>query len=129
MHNAQDLINTIKQISNEAMEASQPSDFYFGKVISTSPLKIMIDQKLILGSAHLVLTRNVTDYKVNVSVDWNTDTKSGGSGDSSFASHYHDIKGKKSMTIHNALVVGDNVILVKKKGGQKYLVYDRMVTQ
>jgi hypothetical protein len=31
------------------------------------------------------------------------------------------------MTIHNALKVGDEVILLKKKGGQKYLVLDRVV--
>jgi hypothetical protein len=33
----------------------------------------------------------------------------------------------KTITIHNALVVGDEVILLKKKGGQKYIVLDRVV--
>lgn len=41
--------------------------------------------------------------------------------------HTHDITGKKEITIHNGLAVGDEVILLKQKGGQKYLVLDRVV--
>ena len=127
MLNNVDLLNAFKKAALEAVNASQPSDFCFGKVTSVKPLKISIDQKMTLGAAQLVLTRNVTDFKTEVTIDWLTETKSGGSGDSSFASHSHAVSGKKEMTIHNALQVGDEVILLKKKGGQKYLVYDRVV--
>lgn len=127
MLNNVDLLNTFKKAALEAVNASQPSDFCFGKVTSVKPLKISVDQKMTLGAAQLVLTRNVTDFKTEVTIDWLTETKSGGSGDSSFASHSHAVSGKKEMTIHNALQVGDEVILLKKKGGQKYLVYDRVV--
>ena len=127
MRDANDLLNIIKKVAIQAVNASQPSDFYFGKVISTNPLKISVEQKMTLGAAQLVLTRNVTDFKTKITVDWSTETKSGGSGDSSFASHAHSVSGKKEMTIHNALQVGDEVILLKKKGGQKYLVLDRVV--
>lgn len=127
MLDANDLLNIVKKAAVEAVNASQPSDFCFGKVTSAKPLKILVEQKMTLGAAQLVLTRNVTDFKTKVTVDWTTGTKSGGSGESSFASHTHDISGKKEMTIHNALQVGDEVILLKKKGGQKYLVLDRVV--
>ena len=110
-----------------AVDASQPSDFCFGKVISAKPLKISVEQKMTLGAAQLVLSRNVTDYKTKITISWATGTKSGGSGDSSFASHDHSVAGTKEMTIHNALQVGDEVILLKKKGGQKYLILDRVV--
>jgi hypothetical protein len=125
--NVNDLLNSIKKAAKEAVDASQPSDFYFGKVVSSSPLKISVEQKMTLSSAQLVLTRNVTNYKTKVTVDWSTKSESGGSGESSFASHTHDISGTKELTIHNALQVGDEVILLKKKGGQKYLVLDRVV--
>ena len=127
MRDANDLLNIIKKAALEALNASQPSDFCFGKVTSANPLKISVEQKMTLGAAQLVLTRNVTDFKTKVTVDWTTETKSGGSGESSFASHTHAVSGKKEMTIHNALQVGDEVILLKKKGGQKYLVLDRVV--
>lgn len=127
MLDANDLLIAIKKAAKEAVEADQPCDFCFGKVTSASPLKILVEQKMTLGVAQLVLTRNVTDFKTKVTIDWTTGTKSGGSGDSSFASHSHSVSGKKDITIHNGLAVGDEVILLKQKGGQKYLVLDRVV--
>lgn len=128
MLDANDLLNIVKKAAVEAVNASQPSDFCFGKVTSAKPLKILVEQKMTLGAAQLVLTRNVTDFKTKVTVDWLTGTRSGGSGESSFASHTHAVSGTKELTIHNALQVGDEVILLKQKGGQKYLVLDRVVS-
>ena len=122
-----DLLNAVKKAALDAVNAGQPSDFCYGKVTSVNPLKILVEQKMPLGSAQLILSRNVTDYKTKVTIDWATESKSGGSGDSSFASHNHSISGTKEMTVHNSLQIGDEVILLKKKGGQKYLVLDRVV--
>ena len=105
MRDSTDLLNIVKKAALDAINASQPSDFCFGKVTSVKPLKILVEQKMTLGAAQLVLTRNVTDFKTKVTVD----------------------SERKEMTIHNALQVGDEVILLKKKGGQKYLVLDRLV--
>ena len=104
--NGTDLLNIIKKAAIEAVNASQPSDFCYGKVTSVSPLKISIEQKMTLGVAQLVLTRNVTDFKTKVS---------------------DELGYKKEMTIHNGLQVGEEVVLMKQKGGQKYLVLDRVV--
>ena len=41
--------------------------------------------------------------------------------------HSHNIKGKKKITIHNALAKGDEVILLRQQGGQKYIVVDKVV--
>ena len=127
MLDGNDLLKIIKKAAVDAINASQPSDFCFGKVISASPLKISIEQKMTLGAAQLILTRNVTDYKTKISVDWETETKSGGLYDAAFESHSHQISGEKEVTIHNALQFGDDVVLLKQKGGQKYLVLDRVV--
>ena len=122
-----DLVIAMKQAAVDAINTSQPSDFCFGTVVGVSPLKILVEQKMTLGTAQLILTRNVTDYKIPITVNWESETKSGGSGDSSFASHTHSVSGQKELTIHNALKLEDEVILLKQKGGQKYLVLDRMV--
>jgi hypothetical protein len=102
---ANDLLNIVKRAAVEAVNASQPSDYCFGKVVSSKPLKISVEQKMTLGAAQLILTRNVTDFKTNVT----------------------EVSEKKEITIHNALQIGDEVILLKQKGGQKYLVLDRVV--
>lgn len=150
MLDANDLLNTVKKAALDAVNASQPSDFYFGKVTSASPLKILVEQKMTLGAAQLVLTRNVTDFKTNVTVNWKTgaaldthehefsgDIGEGGEDSHTHSlsgsvgsvdlTHSHSVSGKKELTVHNALQIGDEVILLKQKGGQKYLVLDRVV--
>ena len=128
MLNSNDLYDVIKAAAIKAVEASQPCDFLYGKVTSVSPLKVYIDQKMTLGSAQLVLTRNVMDYTVPVSVAWETSIETGGKEAASFAPHSHTVSGIKEITILNGLKVDDKVILLKKKGGQKYLILDKVVS-
>lgn len=132
MLDANNLVGLIKQAAKEAVDAGQDCDFCYGTVTSESPLKILVEQKMELTSAQLILCRNVTNYEtaVNVtvsSVDWLTEEKSGGSGNAEFAAHKHSIKGVKSIVINNGLKIGEKVVLVRKKGGQEYLVLDRVV--
>lgn len=117
----------IKKAAVEAVSASKPTAIVYGKVISTSPLKINVEQKMTLTAAQLVLTRNVTEYKVYMTVDHVTENKSGGRGDASFDSHNHEYKGKKEFTVHHGLIVGDEVVMIQMQGGQKYIVIDRVV--
>ncbi|MCB7269607.1 DUF2577 domain-containing protein [Longicatena sp. 210702-DFI.1.194] len=127
---ANDLLVSIKKAAQEAAEAGQPADFCFGKVTSAKPLKILVEQKMTLGEAQLVLTRNVTDYKTKITGGnvqnyyYTGDIESGTAPVS--PSHVHAV-GKITVTIHNALTVGEEVVLMKQKGGQKYLVLDRVV--
>lgn len=115
MLDATDLLNAVKKAAVDATNAGQPTDFLFGKVTSAKPLKILVEQKMTLSVAQLVLSRAVTDYRTRVTIDWEADDQS------------NSIKGTKEMTVRNALKTGDEVILLKKKGGQKYLVLDRVV--
>ncbi len=89
MLDAKDLLKAIKKAAVEAVEASQPTDFCFGEVLSTSPLKIKIEQKLTLGKAQLIMTERTSRF--------------------------------------SPLETGDGVVLLKKKGGQKYLILDKVV--
>lgn len=120
-------VEAVKRAAVEAVEAGKPVNVVFGTVISTSPLKIQADQKSIYTSKMLVLSRNVTDYDVYMTVDHLTDSRSGGSGDSSFAAHTHGYTGKKKFRVHNALGVGEKVVLLRIQGGKKFLVLDRVI--
>ena len=126
MPDAVGLVKVIKKAATEAQNATKPVEVCFGKVTSDAPLKILVEQKMLLGEAQLVLCQNVTDFTTEVTVNWLTENKNGGSGAESFASHNHSVRGRKNITIHNGLVVGDEVVLIRQQGGQKYIVMDKI---
>ena len=83
---------------------------------------------MVLGEQLLVLARNVTDYMTTVTVQWITGTgvlPSNG-GTAVPPPHVHGVAGTQSLTVHNALEVGDEVILIRQQGGQKFIVVDRI---
>ena len=104
MLDSNNFLEIIKRAAVDADEQAQPCDFLFGTVTSADPLKIRVEQKMELGEAQLILTRNVSDYKVRIERE----------GEPEF-----EIK------IKNALKVGEQVVLLKQRGGQKFLVQDR----
>lgn len=104
MYDVKDILYAIKKAALDAVDARQDCDFIYGKVISIEPLTINIAQGIDLTEKQLVLTRNVTDYETSIVLD-----------------------GTHDVTIKNALQEGEVVILLRKKGGQKYLVLDRVV--
>ena len=118
--------NAIKQLSQAVNEQGKPTDIRYGTVVSTSPLKVQISAELTLPQSVLVVPRSLTDYTVNVSMNWNTGNSSGGAGESAFASHSHSVSGTKSITIHNGLKVGDKVLLLRQQGGQSYIILDKI---
>lgn len=117
MYDSSDLIKTMKQLAIEAVESLKPVNVLFGKVISTSPLKVQVEQKLTLTKEQLVLTRNVTNY--NTSLYLNAST-------SSVEDHKHTLKGTFNVTVNNGLNVNDEVILLRMQQGQKYIIIDRI---
>lgn len=143
MPDANELVETLKRAAVEAVEAGKLVNVYFGEVVSASPLKINVEQKMILGEKQLILSRNVTDFSTMVTVDWTSesslsthshtvkgDNGSGGSIDLNTGSknlaHTHKITGKKKIIIHNGLGVGDEVILIRQQEGQRFIVVDRI---
>ena len=130
MPDAVELMKTIKRAALDAVKASKPVEVCFGKVTSASPLKILVEQKLPLGEGQLILTRNVTNFKTyitggNIKNYYYTGSDTDGGTASVVPSHVHAI-GKVQITVHNGLVVGDEVILIRQQGGQKYIVVDRI---
>ena len=130
-----DMVQLVKKAAVEAVEAAKPVQFLFGQVISASPLKIQVDQKSIYTEKMLVLTRNVTEHEIDISISAQsvvishghpvTDTYTGG-GIAQEINHNHPIKGRKKIKIHNGLVVGDWVVMARIQKGKKYVVLDRI---
>lgn len=133
MFNYDDFLKLIKKAAVEAVNASKPANMVFGKVISESPLKIKVDQKLILTEKQLILARDVTDYEIEMEPSLNeqphyhlTENEAGGGGDAMFASHNHKYQGRKKFLVYNALKMNEEVILMQIAGGQQYIVIDRI---
>jgi len=98
------LLETIKEAAIEAVKASNPCAILFGKVISTTPLKLNVEQRLTLDESHLILTSLVKDFEVDMTVDGV----------------------RKPYQVHLGLAAGESVILMRVQGGQKYIVLDRV---
>ena len=103
-----------------------PSGVYFGEIQNISPLQIALEQKIVLDESQLVLTSLVQDFAVQMTVNHQTEAKSGGSGEEAFASHLHAYQGEKEFFVHLGLKVGEKVILLRTQGGQKFIVLDRV---
>lgn len=143
-----DIAKAIRTIAQQQAEASVPADIVLGKVVSVTPLAVQIDQKLTIDSDHLLLTGAVeertTDADISISesgtitISWSTESASGGSGDASFASHSHGISGSKgysavatgtcTIQTHKGLQVGEKVLMIRQRGGQLYIILDRVVS-
>lgn len=82
----------IKKMAVGANDANAPTSVLFGTVTSINPLEITVEQKLKLTKEFLVLTKNVKDYTVDVSVDWGTESKSLN------ANHSHTLNGDISVS-------------------------------
>lgn len=123
---------SMREIAKRTQQGSAPMQVSFGVVVSTSPLQIRIDQKIVLSDEFLILTNAVKDHAVDITVSWQTveNTHKHGNGNqgkpTDETTHKHDIKGRKKIIIHNGLTVGEKVILLRQHGGQKYVVIDRV---
>ena len=91
------LIRLIKQAAVDAVNAQKPFSFAVGKVKSTNPLQIELNQKMTLTASMLYLTSAVKKYTENN--PYNEDL---------------------------SLRTGETVMLLRCDGGQKFIVLDRL---
>ena len=60
-----DFIKIVKQAAIDAVNASNPVAVMFGKVLSTNPLKINVEQKMTLTKEQLVLTASIGELQIS----------------------------------------------------------------
>ena len=137
-----DFFDIINICTGGLLNQMKIADVEFGRVTGVNPLVITLDSKNPLPAAFLTLTNAVKDHTVDITVSWATveddylkpdHTHGNGNNGSPTTStsdfdtkHKHDIKGRKRITIHNGLTLGERVILLRKQGGQDYIVLDRV---
>ncbi|MDE7060886.1 MAG: DUF2577 domain-containing protein, partial [Lachnospiraceae bacterium] len=68
MADANEFVEILKKAAIKAVEAQKPVEFCFGEVKNISPLKILVEQKILLGEVQLILCQNVTEHKIHISV-------------------------------------------------------------
>lgn len=133
------LVQLIKQASMEANEAAGPMAVSLGRVVSEKPLKVQLDQKIVLDEDFLLVPESLTDHPVEMVVDHQTqpaggfshghsvttDAGSGSAAPHSQPNHTHGYSGTKTFMVLNGLRTGDHVFLLRAQGGQKYIVLDR----
>lgn len=115
------LVELIKKAAVDAVEAASPVNVMYGTVMSVNPLKISLEQKLILDEDSLVLSSFVRDFDVEMYVDHETEEAGG-----ELSLHKHKYTGAKKFKVNLGLKENEKVILVRMQGGQKYLVLDRI---
>ncbi|WP_036242490.1 MULTISPECIES: DUF2577 domain-containing protein [Megasphaera] len=119
------IVKTLKSLIAETTAAMVMSDIEIGEVIQVNPLVVQLDPKTQIDERSILLTKNTSMWSVDMDVDHHTENAAGGSGDAQYESHLHGYKGRKTYRVHNELVVGDKVILLRESGGQRYVAIDR----
>lgn len=125
---ARSIAEGVQKLAKNVMEADSPSDILMGTVDSVSPLKITCgeDEKIALGPSQLLLTTLVCDFDVSMTVNHETENGLDISVEGVNLKHRHAYKGKKTFTIHLGLEAGEKVLLLRQKGGQQFVVLDRL---
>jgi len=95
--NGIDIVQTIRRIVQETVEANKPSGTYFGKVISVAPIQIQIASDLIITERFIVLGRYITEFSVDLTIEGEL---------------WHGIR------------PNDELLLIREQGGQRYAVID-----
>ncbi len=151
---AQELLNIIKGVVQQMMQGANLTDCVFGTVVKESPLEIKVDSFAdVLEEDDLLLTNAVKDHFVDIEVAWktvkdnylqgfqqihnnnvsaynsHTHPNTGAASakmQTGDTTHLHDVKGRKKIRIYNGLKVGETVLLLRRSGGQQYVVLDRI---
>lgn len=125
------MIEIMKIAAMEAIDNAKPCDVRFGTVSSVSPLSVRISSDLILPESVLVVPQHLTDYTVNVNIglianDSADDEVEEGDIIEDVDESITEGIDERTLTIYNALEVGDNVVLLRNQGGKQYLILDRV---
>ena len=120
------LVQLIKKIAMDAVRAAKMCDYVTGVVTSEDPLKVKITNSFEIGEEFLMVPQSMTYHEVEVTIKkeygWKTKNRSGGTGDDIVLENV-------KIMIHNALKAGDEVLMMRKSGGQEFVVIDKVVKE
>lgn len=93
-------VDVMRNIANDISRSSYSTDILYGKVISLSPLTIKVDNRFEIDEEFLILSTLVKKKEITLQDNTN-------------------------VVLWNDLSVGENVILLRHSGGQRFYVLDR----
>ena len=119
----QQLADSVRRLAQGQEEAGKPVEICFGRVVSKAgePLVISVDDRLFLTEKFLVLSNAVRNYRTRMTVSGSVPIGDNGRGQEDIL----DIQQDFDVEIHNELAPGEWVLLMRFRGGQRYLVVDR----
>jgi hypothetical protein len=94
-----DLLSLVKQAAVEAVKASNPVALLTGTVTNENPLEVRVDQRFTLPADFLIVPHSLRRQELSI--------------------------GGASYVISEGVQGGDNVLLLRVQGGQKYILLDR----
>ena len=98
------MLDELKQITHNVIDGEKLSDLKFGTVESADPLKVRLNQWLLLSGSMLAVSYRLRRIELPATVDGKTGTA----------------------ILDNRLQVGDTVALLRQSGGQKFYVLDKV---
>lgn len=135
------LKDTLFQMMDDHMNATQPADLRVGTVTAVNPLEITINTAMApLRAGILLLTASVVEKKIPIlqhnHVIHDTYTGGGTSEDNLMQSDIICYENGQPLPVENgyiilnrALEVGDKVLLMRVQNGQKFIVLSRVFEQ
>lgn len=109
------LSDTIKRLGAGAVNSGNPVAVMFGTVTKSSPLEINVDQRFTIDEDFLIVTERLTRYEVDLKHNHTTSGEDTGEALT------------EKVVIREGFKVGDTVLLLRVQGGQKYVVWDRVI--
>ena len=132
------LLDTVKKVAVQSAESTVPAAILYGTVKSENPLIIRVDDRFDVTGDALIVPKELkagyyaTHRHSGFSQGAETQSASGGSGETAFAPHSHGLKedywtnsGAES-EYYYGLRQGEKVILLRNAGGQQYLILGRV---
>ena len=98
------MLDELKQITHNVIDGEKLSDLKFGTVESADPLKVRLNQWLLLSGSMLAVSYRLRRIEIPVTVDGKMGTA----------------------VLDNRLKVGDTVAMLRQSGGQKFYVLDKV---
>ncbi|MED4953424.1 DUF2577 domain-containing protein [Paenibacillus sp. FSL R5-0527] len=153
-----DLLGTLKKAATDAVHAGNPVAVLFGEISKVNPLEVIVDQRFTLTADFLYVTERLTRYEIDlkhnhtfdggvtrdalpekIDLQHNHTFDGGMTGDALLdkldLKHNHAYNGgmtgdalPEKIVIREGLQAGDAVLLLRVQGGQKYVVWDRVVS-
>lgn len=111
------IFDAVKQVCENVLSSSVFCDVFIGKVISDNPINVKISDKLILDESQLVFSRNVCNFKTEITLS---------PQNSQNPENEEDYRKRTEIIVYNRLNIGESVIILRSFDGQKFFVVDRV---